>query len=188
MKNKTYKNLKELLDAHGCETPWKFGRDTYKYTDCGPWVAFGAANGKDVYYEDEAARNMGQPWIDRCTGLKIGSIVEGSDVNIGPIYLPFPFTEKQLSDAIEQVNSEAVFYWKRDNTDNFTIYHNGKPVGGASWENFSDEPEWWGDVPAKIRKAWRKWYEKNEPRYTDKPFDFGVTGWTCTEFIDDSTF
>jgi len=81
-----------------------------------------------VYYEDEMAWEGGD-WENHCTGIKIGSIVEGSDVCVDPWVLLFPFTSDDLDEAVQSINTEADFYWKRDNyrwfrlvTDKDTYY------------------------------------------------------------------
>lgn len=63
----------------------------YKYTDCGAWV-----DARDV---------GGQP------GIGIGSIVEGVDQTTDTQTLAFPFTEKQLWDALQHVEEQAEEIW-----------------------------------------------------------------------------
>lgn len=53
-----YNNLKELLDSHGYESPYQFGRSLYKYTDCGPWTVFLTPDGEKVYYKYDITTNM----------------------------------------------------------------------------------------------------------------------------------
>jgi hypothetical protein len=136
-----YSGLQDLLRKRGYSSPYEFARALYKYTDCGPWTVFivrGAPKGS-VYYEDASARECG--WINRCTGLKIGSIVEGSDVEIGPEQLLFPFTEEDLDRIVSSVNEEACFYWERDNSHYYTVLTaRGKPLFHAQWVEFADEP------------------------------------------------
>jgi len=198
---KTYQTLADLLDG---ETPHHFGRSLYKYTDCGPWIAYVALDAParetaeirvmprdpqrrlwvqgcsrdaarfcgfdDVRcparwrslaaylrrvrhfvkhhqsQQDEwrviavrpcvgcvrldlerslAARtrsvNYADADVDRLdpatvVGVEIGSIVEGSDVEIDPEYLAFPFTDRDFDAAVQRINNEASFYWERDNT------------------------------------------------------------------------
>ena len=213
-----YRNLQQLLDAHGAENPYHFGRNLYKYTGCGPWTVFIlskesardevenivlacdpithkakvesgnpspdtlqtlclddptrtcaewtwevycekldkfiAEHGKEIqrayrpnsrmelvkksiarrwirvsrhvpettkdfYYEDFGRDKDGKPHTfdySRCIGIKVGSIVEGSDVEIGPRELLFPFSGKDLDAAIQGIDDEASFYWDRDNS------------------------------------------------------------------------
>lgn len=123
--SKTYHNLSELLEGEGYESPYYMGRSIYKYTDCGPWISFmtpglvgGSFNRHSVYYEDRYAVGWGAHlWVPHCTGIKVGSIVEGSDAEVGPIELHFPFTNEQLWDAVQEVNDEACALWDEANTD-----------------------------------------------------------------------
>jgi len=118
----TYHNLSELLNGEGLGdgSPGAFGRSIYKYTDCGPWVSFlvpGAWLGR-VYYTERAAYGWGpRLWGARCTGISVGSIVEGSDAEVGPVRLYFPFTNEQLWDAVQEINDEACAFWDEANVE-----------------------------------------------------------------------
>jgi hypothetical protein len=48
-------------------------------------------------------------------GVRLGSIVEGSDAEVMPEELMFPFSEADLEQAIENIEAEADFLWHRDN-------------------------------------------------------------------------
>ena len=68
---------------------WRFdieqlSRAVYKGTPCGAWVAI----------EDQYT-------------LKVGSIVEGSDAEVGPEYLKWPFTKDEFWKVCDNVNEEA---------------------------------------------------------------------------------
>lgn len=76
---------------------------------------------KDIYYESKQAGAIWHTWKAKCTGIKIGSIVEGSDVEISPVTLDFPFTEQDYEDAINGIDEEAKFYWLRDNSQWLTV-------------------------------------------------------------------
>ena len=119
---KTYHNVEELPEEYS-NSFYQFGRSLYKGVACGPWCRLMLEDGSDIYYESEKANG---PLVDVITGLEIGSIVEGSDVEVGPTLLEFPFTDKELWDTIEEINQEASFYWDRDNTDTYSIEVDGK--------------------------------------------------------------
>jgi hypothetical protein len=112
---KTYSNLLELLKDYEAETPFHFGRSLYKYTECGPWTSFLLFQNKDLYYEDEDARK--DPKDLPCIGVKIGSIVEGSDYEVPPRVLLFPFTDDALNAAVRGVNEEACEAWEEANCE-----------------------------------------------------------------------
>jgi hypothetical protein len=137
----SYAGLRDLLEKRGYGTPHELGRTLYKYIDCGPWTVFivpGIPKGS-VYYEDAKASELN--WLEKCTGLRIGSIVEGSDVEVGPETLLFPFTEKDLDRVVSAINEEASFYWERDNSRYFTVLDkSGEPLFSAQWVEFADQP------------------------------------------------
>ena len=140
----TFCCLQDLLARSDAETPHDFGRDLYKATSCGPWVSFvvpGHGCRSSVYYESTEAREVQPAWWSQCTGIDIGSIVEGSDVEVGPTRLHWPFTQAQLYEALKQVDAEASFYWERDNTTFFEVTDSGKSWRVyARWGNFDDAP------------------------------------------------
>ena len=149
-----YNNLKELLDSHGCESPWRFGRNLYKYTDCGPWTVFVTPDGERVYYESKEARERSLPLFTNiectgiCIGVEIGSIVEGSDVEVNPIELNFPFSEDDLDNALKEINDACSFYWDRDNSDWFQLRYGKK--GKVYFFHYNwDDIIWDGDKPSK---------------------------------------
>lgn len=114
----TYFSLADFLAKRGHETPWNFGRALYKYTDCGPWTSFvvpGFGKRGQVYYEDKTAAEQGAAWWPQCVGLQIGSIVEGSDAEVQPETLLWPFTDAQLDRTVENINSEASMLWDEAN-------------------------------------------------------------------------
>jgi hypothetical protein len=115
---KAYKNIQELCEEQGYENFFQFGRSLYKYTDCGPWCRLILDDESDIYYESEKANDSN---LGNVIALEIGSIVEGSDVEIGPVRLTFPFTNEELWDTVNEINEEAKFYWKRDNEDDYLV-------------------------------------------------------------------
>jgi len=89
-----------------------------------------------------------------CVGIKFGSIVEGSDVDISPYVHMFPFNTQAFEDDIADMEAQTSFYWKRDN---------------ATWYQVrTEDDEWvvanvWGDIewdgeepPAAIKEAAEK--------------------------------
>jgi len=130
---KTYKNINQLVKAHGCENFRQFARALYKNTACGPWTRLLLTEGRTYYYEDKGMDDPSLLIDENILGIDIGSIVEGSDVEVGPIALHFPFTSMQLDEAVKEINDEADFYWKRDNESSYRI-------------TAPDGKEWFADV------------------------------------------
>lgn len=109
------RDLMGLLDAQGSETPHELGRDLYKAIACGPWVAFELRDGRSIRYTDPEAREASPAWWDQCTGVRIGSIVEGSDAEIGPYTLAFPFSMTEFDTTVQVVDDEAGDAWESAN-------------------------------------------------------------------------
>ena len=100
----TIGTLERLLDG---VSPYQYGRMLYKVTECGPWIGYVMRDSKTVHYSDAANIN-----IKDCVGIEVGSIVEGSEAEVGPYYLEFPFTGKQLDMLVGIVNKTACRLWK----------------------------------------------------------------------------
>ena len=139
--------LQKLIDEHSYDgTLFSFGRNIYKATACGPWITFVLSDGSEVYYEDQAAKVTLEELEERglsVVGLNIGSIVEGSDVEIGPYYLKIDdeFTATVFWVAIDGIDDEAQFYWKRDNATYYSLRDaDGKLLEWCEWEEFGDGP------------------------------------------------
>lgn len=114
---KTYENVQQLIEDYG-DNFYQFGRSLYKNVSCGPWCRLVLENDDTIYYESEKAN---QKNIDGVIALEIGSIVEGSDVEIDAERLVFPFTNEELWELVEHIDEQAKFYWERDNLKDFYI-------------------------------------------------------------------
>lgn len=185
-KGKTYKTVEDLLQG---DTPYHYGRSLYKYTDCGPWIAYVLEDGSTLYYEDAGNSFNGKKVI----GVDIGSIVEGSDVEIGPHRLTFPFSEKDFDDTVKAIDDEASFYWERDNSHWYIVHGDPEKDGG---ENYYLH-ETWGDVkwedgePPEEVKAAVEALVKDPPDDlgTGHPFPLqGLAGWDIQEYESDATY
>lgn len=95
-------NLESLADFIGANEPTEnsLSRRVYKDTSCGAWLSI-------VHNED------GTLW-----GVKIGSIVEGSEACVDPAELRFPFSQKDWDEAIQYVKAEAKMLWNEANGEN----------------------------------------------------------------------
>jgi hypothetical protein len=137
-----------LTNMLGRDDPEGWSKSVYKGTDCGAWLTV------------------------NCQSVTVGSIVEGSDVEIDPITLDWPFTESQFWAALEAIELEADFYWKRDNSTWFYVDFTpvDKPAqrfyGSECWGEF----DWQDGTPAYVVNKVRDWFRKvNElPAYERK--------------------
>lgn len=182
-----YKDLQELT---GGVSPFIWGCMLYKVTSCGVWVAFITPEAEHYYEDLEDRQDM--DWIGACTGVKIGSIVEGSDVGIEPFTLTFPFTPEELDRNIERVEKAAEFYWVRDNS--LWYYLIGEHAatirqtwGEIIWESGADY------IPKVIREKIEKTVSELEdtavgPGKGDNVTVFEEGGIKLVEFINDISF
>ena len=155
------KSLNGLL-AHiiGAGTPHELGRALYKYIDCGPWTTFlrkGRRGGGPavIYYTEKEAYKP----IKDCIGIRMGSIVEGSDVAVTRNALLFPFTGKAFDEYVEGINEEAGFYWERDNVDTYRVLYKGNQYF-VDWHWGSPYEPWPEDLPPYVErklKAFLEW-------------------------------
>jgi len=72
---------------------------------------------EEVYYESDRGNAM----LDKCIGIKMGSIVEGSEAYVDREPMMFPFSGKEFDEYVKSINDEACFYWDRDNIDHYTV-------------------------------------------------------------------
>jgi hypothetical protein len=72
----------------------KFQKALYKGSEAGIWVK---------------AKQQDQ--------ITIGSIVEGSDAEAAPITLTWPFTDKEIWAAVQELNDEACALWGEANCE-----------------------------------------------------------------------
>lgn len=98
------------FDDCGHDSFGDFGRCLYKYTSCGPWVVAVLMNGKKIYYEDKEAWKLPMDTEVQC--LRVGSIVEGSGVEVGPFDVHNP---KDFSNIVSHIDAECAFIWGEEN-------------------------------------------------------------------------
>lgn len=123
-------------DDCGHEHFHEFGRCLYKYTDCGPWVTAVLPDGREVYYDDKEAWELPMDTEVKC--IRVGSIVEGSDVYVGPYDVEDP---KEFSKTVKDIDEECTFFWRRDNLDHFRLIRAGEVIGyiTCGWGEFELE-------------------------------------------------
>jgi hypothetical protein len=137
-----------------------------------------------IYYEDRKPFNL-----DDCTGVEVGSIVEGSEVNGTPFYLEFPFDMDEFDRLFDELTSEVSFYWDRDNSHWFCIKKDG--------DNYANCKECWGDwewseddgrpVPQEVKNAITNMDCCEFEREEDVAIP-GFDGWSIVEYYNDMTY
>lgn len=150
--NKIYNNAVELCADYG-GTFWTFGRSLYEGVGCGPWSQLVLTEDRSLYYEDKGANDPDCLIDPDIIGIKIGSIVEGSDVEIGPELIRFPFSSGDLWETVEDINKQASFYWERDNTNDYLIKKGDK-------EYYFNDYEIKG-LPKKLKAMFEKWNQED---------------------------
>lgn len=86
------RNINDVAALYECDVEL-LNRCVYKYTDCGAWIE----------------------WDD--SGIRLGSIVEGSDDGVGPFNLRFPFTKKAYWNTLQRIEDDAAAAWAEANDD-----------------------------------------------------------------------
>lgn len=105
-------NLKQFMHARG------FGeqklsdvkRNTYKFTDCGAWVAEETESRVD-YESPHIEEFCDAPTYDHPVGITVGSIVEGVDFDCQPVTVKYPFALDDFWKALKTVEDEATEIW-----------------------------------------------------------------------------
>lgn len=107
---KMINNIEDLIGYWGFKTdPIELlSKRIYKSTDCGAWIQFQSKDGK--WHDDNEVAVIGE-----VIGFRIGTIVEGSDVNVGPKEFTFPTTENDLREWINEMESDANSFWLEAN-------------------------------------------------------------------------
>ena len=106
---------------------------------------------REVYYESDEANTLTE-----CAGIKMGSIVEGSEAYVDRDPLMFPFTGEEFDAYVKSINDEACFCWNRDNLDHYMVRHGKK--------EYYIESGWGHDLklPEKLRPIVTEFIQKND--------------------------
>jgi len=135
------------------------------------------ATSRYVYYEDDEANTDTLKLQDSCIGIEVGSIVEGSDVEIEPRTFIFPFDDASYDNGLEDLAEEVNFYWKRDNA----LYYSVSNIGGegaiyCQWITFDSEPTGsFSDDQLELAVAAGNTLQDDDIKFTD------VQGWASKE-------
>jgi hypothetical protein len=113
---------------------------------------------REVYYESDEANTLAE-----CAGIKMGSIVEGSEAYVDGDPMMFPFTGEEFDKYVQGIDDEASFFWERDNLDHYRVKSGKKEFWIKSG---------WGreltELPKKLRETVVKFLQTNDLE-EDKP-------------------
>ena len=127
--------VEAIMAEYSATTLAQLQRSAYKYTDCGPSVGFRLFDGSYVWEGDDRARD--ESLVAHVEDICIGSIVEGSDAEVSPVWANLlgiadgsdPICEKYPDETVGQlavrrwyhvlegVNDEACALWHEANED-----------------------------------------------------------------------
>jgi hypothetical protein len=127
MKNHNHSLQRAFADFKG---PWDLYRSVYKNVDCGPTLTFNfrsEVTGQEEKITNDDLHKWGN-WASinfyniKITDIWVSSIVEGSDAEVGKVYVQVMERNwKQISkdfwQAVEEVNSEACALWEEANAE-----------------------------------------------------------------------
>jgi hypothetical protein len=186
------RNMVDLMRFVGADEPRLINKYTFKYSSCGYSVSVQLAAGTWVHNGDKAWDTMTEktPII----GFSIQTIVEGSDVEVNMDPFEIPVAVKDVERAIEEMEKQADFYWKRDNLDHFRVTRDGHDVGYATYGlgEFELEENGEEEVSELNRQAMKEALDK---QYGDDGFtgfkpgdELEVNGYTLEFYDDDATY
>ena len=121
------RNLKELCEYFGADSPQRLNRRIYKDTDCGASIS--------VETPDGTWHHNGEDWsgITEITGFTIQTIVEGSDAEVNSDTFALPVTHAEVEHWMSDMEDEADRLWHEandepelDNSPNTAIDANAK--------------------------------------------------------------
>ena len=111
--SKTFNDVTDLARHYGATSLEDLGRSFYDETSFGVNTTFLAAcsfalSQQEIYYEDggyPATRPLPNIWAGHfCTGIRFGTIVEGSDAEFTATDLHFPISLDEIQEAYGYLN------------------------------------------------------------------------------------
>jgi hypothetical protein len=124
-----------IMAEYDATTLYDLQRGAYKYTDCGPSVGFQLHDGSYIWNGDDRAHDP--KYVADVEDICIGSIVEGSDAEVPPVWLnllgiadgsdriceKYPdesvgqLAVRRWYDVLKDVNDEACALWHEANDE-----------------------------------------------------------------------
>lgn len=126
-------------------------------------------------------------------GFTIQTMVEGSEATVDSEEFEVPVSTKEVDEWVKEMESQADFYWKRDN-------HLHLKIESPRGRQYFAEITWRGykfyeakKIPKKVKLGVEKFFKEKEKLGDsvdyDTPYDVpDCKGWKVSEYIDDSTF
>jgi hypothetical protein len=137
----------------------------------------------EVYYEDDEVETFDHA---RCIGVKVGSIVEGSDVEIEPYPFIFPFPMKEFDDGVDEINKQAEYYWHRDNSAFYYIQGDHSADLVETWGAYKWSEDEGDKLPEKDKKMLEEFvctYMGDRMENTQQ-----IRGYSVTEYVNDGIY
>jgi hypothetical protein len=133
-------------------------------------------------YDSQETR--AEDFAAKVVGIKVGSIVEGSDVELEPRILMFPFESDFFQESLNDLEAEVSFYWDRDNSQWYIVTSPEGKIwypqldGSGNWQNQEDIPQ---EVLDELAN-------REDIQYDETiPFDI-FPGWTHKLYYNDGIF
>lgn len=175
------------------------GEHLEHHVDCAADSECCACNGTGVHSK-WAPSGKPLPVVDNenCTGIKIGSIVEGSEVESGPFTHMFPFDMEMFNRDVAYMEGETSFYWERDNSQWYRVAVREKEYflrnrwGDIKWDSDKPSPKLLKKIEAFIETNWE--HIPSEPGFWAtskkdwKPAKIPNSVATIHEYINDTDY
>lgn len=116
----SFKEFLSNYDAYenGHVFPFAFTRWMYKLTNCGAWAQFSVDPELNDWIDGESPETPESIELSKITGIRIGTIVEGSDAEILAGYWTVQgFDTHEVNVAISEMESLAEYEWQLANSE-----------------------------------------------------------------------
>lgn len=146
----------------------RFAKACYKGSKCGVSVGFVIDNPDNIVWDTDKLYDYGRfgPWAlwheHTFLGICVSGYVEGSDVEMEPVYFEEDVSSDIWFQTIEEIDNEAEFYWIRDNSDWFYVDYQppGQKESTRFYGRFLDEVHWESeDIPKYVVDKVSRFFE-----------------------------
>lgn len=186
-------HLKGLVNLVGETDLIDFSREMYKAYSCGPTIGC-CINGEWVYADELPQDDLVHIAVrgDWVTGISVSSSVEGSDVEVAGKCFMTSVNEFTWENACQDVDAEAEFYWKRDNSVTFEVRRTDDARIGpflGYLEAGCRHPRWDPEMPKYLRPLVKNIID-DWPNNTEiEPTNVNISGtWEVSGICVDDVF